>query len=158
MGIQKFLHHQPLQKTLSWWVVSRVVGVGRGAASVRSYTHVLWGQGASGPWAKQARGPLSRAPWSCTSETPNPTGLYLTLCVRYGQGLQCAPQDFKETESSERISASTLENTHKRKILTEVEVVMHIKVITFRKFPGSPVVKTLSFQCRGYRSDPWLRN
>lgn len=41
MGIQKFLHHQPLQKTLSWWVVSQVVGVGHEAASVRSYTHML---------------------------------------------------------------------------------------------------------------------
>ena len=85
---------------------------------------------------------------------PNPTGLYSNFMCQIWTG----PQDFKEIVSSERISASTLENTHKRKILTKAEVVMHIKVITFRKFPGSPVVKTLSFQCRGYRSDPWLRN
>ena len=25
----------------------------------------------------------------------------------------------------------------------------------YRDFPGSPVVKALSFQCRGHRFDPW---
>ena len=27
-----------------------------------------------------------------------------------------------------------------------------------RDFPGGPVAKTLSFQCRGPRFDPWLDN
>ena len=27
-----------------------------------------------------------------------------------------------------------------------------------RDFPGSPVVKTLSFQCRGHGFNPWLGN
>ena len=31
-------------------------------------------------------------------------------------------------------------------------------VKTTRDFPGGPVVKTLSFQCREHRFDPWLRN
>ena len=29
---------------------------------------------------------------------------------------------------------------------------------TRRDFPGGPVVKTLSFQCRGHRFDPWSGN
>ena len=31
-------------------------------------------------------------------------------------------------------------------------------VKTTRDFPGGPVVKTLSFQCRGHRFDPWSGN
>ena len=27
-----------------------------------------------------------------------------------------------------------------------------------REFPGGPVVRTLCFQCRGHRFDPWLGN
>lgn len=33
---------------------------------------------------------------------------------------------------------------------------MNTKVEYARDFPGSPVVKTLGFQCRGHGSDPWL--
>ena len=29
---------------------------------------------------------------------------------------------------------------------------------SWRDFPGGPVVKTLRFHCRGYRSDPWSGN
>ena len=29
---------------------------------------------------------------------------------------------------------------------------------TFWDFPGGPVVKTLHFECRGHRFDPWAEN
>ena len=29
---------------------------------------------------------------------------------------------------------------------------------SFKDFPGSPVVKALSFQCRGYKFDLWSGN
>ena len=33
-----------------------------------------------------------------------------------------------------------------------------IKKMWYREFPGSQVVKTLRFHCRGYGFDPWLGN
>ena len=34
-------------------------------------------------------------------------------------------------------------------------MILHLNVIHW-DFPGSPVVKTLCFQCRGYRFNPWF--
>ena len=31
-------------------------------------------------------------------------------------------------------------------------------IMGLKGFPGGPVVKTLSFQCRGHGFDPWLGN
>ena len=36
--------------------------------------------------------------------------------------------------------------------------VLPVKMEHSRNFPGGPVIKTLSFHCRGPRFDPWSRN
>ena len=35
---------------------------------------------------------------------------------------------------------------------------IHLKIIIWGDIPGGPVVKILSFQCRGNRFSPWLEN
>ena len=35
---------------------------------------------------------------------------------------------------------------------------LSLKIIEFRDFPGIPVIKTLNFQCRACRFDPFLGN
>ena len=51
------------------------------------------------------------------------------------------------------------------KWLWEIDVVRQIardlpgvRETGFREFPGSPVVRTLCFHCRGHRFDPWSGN
>ena len=70
------------------------------------------------------------------------------------QSLSCDPMDSSQADS---ILLSDV-NLNILNIGKNDTKTIHWKCRTFRDFPGSPVVKTLYFQCREHRLDPWLGN
>ena len=55
-------------------------------------------------------------------------------------------------------SQKELDMTEKLSMNALLRLNQLLKIYFILSFPGGPVVKTLRFQCRGHRFDPWLGN
>ena len=62
------------------------------------------------------------------------------------------------SQRSVQFHPDTQRRVFPRDIQLEAHKLMGIKSCFNGEFPGSPVVKTLHFQCRGHRFDPWSGN